>query len=297
MKGAGLSLASRCVGFLFCGMLALACSKDDVTVEAEESPAKGGCEKDTDCKGDRICVRSKCRTPAKESPTADSKPALMPSATAAADERPPAPTAAAPAAPVAVSTYVPVASYSPRRGAEHAKVTIFEFTDFQCPHCVRLHPTLKSVQETYGDDVALHLRHFPLPSHTGSEPAARATQAAQRQGKAWGMIDLVFDNSKALAESDLVGYAAKLGLNGATFKTDLVSEAVKREVTDDIAAGRTAEVRGTPTVLINCKKFIGQRTLAGFKAVIDPEVERANALLAAGTPKDKLYETLCRTAP
>lgn len=136
----------------------------------------------------------------------------------------------------------------------------------------------------------MHLRHFPLPSHGRAEPASRATQAAQRQGKGLEMADKIFANMKALTDDDLVKYATELGLDVDKFKTDFASPEVKDEVAKDAQAGRSAGVRGTPSIFVNGKRFTGQRTLDGFKPVIEEEIAAADALMKAGTSADKVYE-------
>lgn len=137
----------------------------------------------------------------------------------------------------------------------------------------------------------MHLRHFPLPSHSRAEPAARATQAAQRQGKGVEMAEKVFANMKALTDDDLVKYAGELGLDVEKFKADFASQEIKDEVAKDAQAGRGAGVRGTPTIFVNGKRYQGQRTLDGFKPLIDEEIGAAEALIKAGTPPEKVYET------
>jgi predicted DsbA family dithiol-disulfide isomerase len=140
--------------------------------------------------------------------------------------------------------------------------------------------------------VAVHVRHFPLPSHQRAEPAARAMQAALRQGKGWEMEKLIFENMRQLSDEDILGFAKQLELDIDKFKTDYESEAIKKEVAEDLAAGRAAGVRGTPTIFVNGKRFSGPRSLEGFKPVVEEEIKKADALIQAGTPIDKVYEKL-----
>jgi predicted DsbA family dithiol-disulfide isomerase len=120
-------------------------------------------------------------------------------------------------------------------------------------------------------------------------------QAAKRQNKEWEMAEKIFANMRQLEDEALFGFAEQLGMDVDKFKADFASDAVKKEVADDIAAGRGAGVRGTPTLLINGIRFRGQRTLDGFKAVIDPELKKADELIAKGTSMDKVYETLAKS--
>lgn len=127
--------------------------------------------------------------------------------------------------------------------------------------------------------------------HKEAEPAARAMQAAHRQGKGWEMNEKIFANMRALQPDNLSKYAEEVGLDLGKFKTDFESAEVKDEVAKDAAAGKAAGVRGTPSIFVNGKRYQGDRSLAGFKPVIDDEIKAADALVAGGTPLEKVYET------
>jgi predicted DsbA family dithiol-disulfide isomerase len=130
--------------------------------------------------------------------------------------------------------------------------------------------------------------------HKDAEPAARAMQAAHRQGKAWEMADQIFANMRALAPDQLAGYASQISLDVEKFKADLDSDAIKKEVADDLAAGQAAGVRGTPSIFVNGRRFKGQRTLDGFKPIIEEEIKKADELIKNGTPLEKVYEARCK---
>jgi predicted DsbA family dithiol-disulfide isomerase len=147
------------------------------------------------------------------------------------------------------------------------------------------------VVKAYPQDVAVHLRHYPLGNHKNAEPAARAMQAAHRQGKGHEMAEKIFANMKALSADDLAKYAEDLGLDVGRFKTDWESQEVKDEVAKDLKAGQAAGVRGTPTIFVNGKRYQGPRSVDGFKSLIDEEIKAADELIKGGTPLDKVYET------
>jgi predicted DsbA family dithiol-disulfide isomerase len=130
--------------------------------------------------------------------------------------------------------------------------------------------------------------------HPQAPAAARAMQAAHRQGKAWEMEEKLFENMRQLADEQIEGYAGEVGLDLEKFKSDFASDAVKKEVDDDLEAGRKAGVRGTPSIYINGMRYQGERSLDGFKVVIDEELKKADALIAKGTSIDKVYETLSK---
>lgn len=138
------------------------------------------------------------------------------------------------------------------------------------------------------------MRHYPLPMHKNAEPAARAAQAAKRQGKQWEMIDKLFENFRELTPENIEKYAGEIGLDVAKFKADWDSEEVKKEIATDMAAVQTAGVRGTPTILINGVRFSGPRTLDGMKPTIDAEIKKADELMGKGTPIEKVYESLAK---
>ncbi|MCC6525027.1 MAG: thioredoxin domain-containing protein [Polyangiaceae bacterium] len=151
------------------------------------------------------------------------------------------------------------------------------------------------MSEKYGDSVAVHLRHFPLPNHPGSDPAARAMQAALRQGKGWELGELLFANARSLGPDTVVGFAEQVGLGDLDrFKADFASDEVKAEVQNDLKAGRDARLRSTPTILVNGLLYQGQRSVEGLGAVVEAEIKKADALLASGTPIAQVYETLAK---
>ena len=135
------------------------------------------------------------------------------------------------------------------------------------------------------------MRHFPLGMHKDAEPAARAMQAAHRQKKGHEMADKIFANMRALTPEDLAKYAGEIGIDVGKFKVDLDSKEVKEEVEKDAQAGKDAGVRGTPSIFVNGKRFQGQRTLEGFKPLVEEEIKAADELIKSGTPLDKVYET------
>jgi protein-disulfide isomerase len=146
------------------------------------------------------------------------------------------------------------------------------------------------VVEAYPGQVSVNVRHYPLAMHKDSEPAARAMQAAHRQGKAFEMSEKIFGNMKALSADDLARYAEEIGLNVEQFKTDWASDEIKKQVSDDLKAGQAAGVKGTPTIFVNGRRYQGQRTLEGFKPVVDEEIKAADELIKGGTSPDKVYE-------
>ena len=105
----------------------------------------------------------------------------------------------------------------PMKGPANAKVTIVEFSDFQCPFCGRVMPTLQQIEKNYGNDVRIVFIHNPLPFHPNAEPAAEAAIAADAQGKFWQMHDKLFANQQNLTRPDFEKYAQEIGLDMGKF--------------------------------------------------------------------------------
>ncbi|MBI5408181.1 MAG: thioredoxin domain-containing protein [Nitrospirae bacterium] len=162
---------------------------------------------------------------------------------------------------------LPIGS-SPVRGNKNAKVTIVEFSDFQCPYCAQLEATLSEVSKAYPKDVKLVYKQYPLPFHQNAMPAAKASLAAGEQGKFWEMHDLIFQNFSKLNDGIYKEFAQQLGLNVEKFAADFAGNKYDQQIQQDMALARTAGVSGTPTLFINGKRM-QQRSLNDFKQTID----------------------------
>lgn len=162
------------------------------------------------------------------------------------------------------------------RGSKTPKVTIVEYSDFQCPACAAYHPMIEEVFAQYKDRISFTYRNFPLPQHLNGTIAAYAAEAAAIQGKFWEMGDALFVNQnvwaladKETAQTTFELYATKIGLNLAQFKSDVNSAAVKNKVDRDQKSGFASAVDQTPTLFLNSKKADNPRSVAEFKALID----------------------------
>ena len=116
------------------------------------------------------------------------------------------------------------------KGKANAAITIVEFSEFQCPFCSRVLPTLNQIQKQYGDKVRIVFKHNPLSFHKDAPLAAEAALAAAAQGKGWEMHDLMFKNQRKLKQADPAKYATELGLNMDQFKGDLMSGKFKARI-------------------------------------------------------------------
>ncbi|HVT09351.1 MAG TPA: thioredoxin domain-containing protein, partial [Polyangia bacterium] len=184
----------------------------------------------------------------------------------------------------------------PMKGPANAKVTIVEFSDFQCPFCGRVIPTLQQIEKNYGNDVRVVFIHNPLPFHPNAEPAAEAAIAADAQGKFWEMHDKLFANQQNLTRPDFEKYAQEIGLDMNKFKAALDSHAGKKKIDADLAIAKQVGVQGTPNFYIDGRNVQGAQPYEEFKKVIDDEIQRANKLIAQGTPAGQVYNTFMRGA-
>ncbi|HEY2901056.1 MAG TPA: thioredoxin domain-containing protein [Polyangia bacterium] len=213
------------------------------------------------------------------------------SASAAAPGAPPTP-AKAPAAGSEI--YKVAVGDAPVRGGKNPKVTIVEFSEFQCPFCGRVSPTLAQVEKDYGDDVEIAFRHNPLPFHNNAMIASLAAEAARDQGKFWEMHDKLFANQQNLDRPNLEKYAQELGLNMGKFKAALDSEKGKDRIKKDMDDAAAFGARGTPNFFINGHNFRGAQPLENFKQVINDELKKADEKLKSGTPRNRLYAELTK---
>lgn len=162
------------------------------------------------------------------------------------------------------------------KGNPDAGVVLVEYSDFQCPACGSYFPIVKQLVEEFGDDIAFVYRHFPLSQiHSLAEMAARAAEAAGRQGAFWEMHDLIFQGrhiwssqNRQQASQSFTQMASALGLNAAQLAVDMESPELRAKVQNDYQSGIRSSVRGTPTFFLNGERIANPRSYEAFAAVI-----------------------------
>jgi len=186
---------------------------------------------------------------------------------------------------------------APIKGADarHAKVTIVEFSDFQCPYCGRVEPTLDQLLKEYGKDVRLVFKELPMPFHNNAHVAAEAALEAKAQGKFWEMHDLMFKNQQALDRASLEKYAAQIGLNVEKLRSALDAGKWKQKVDLETKEANQIGANGTPWFFINGKSLVGQLPYDSFKAKIEEAIKDADAH-SHGESYGKYYDQLMKTA-
>jgi protein-disulfide isomerase len=191
---------------------------------------------------------------------------------------------------------VPVGN-SPAQGPDTALVTIVEFSDFQCPFCSRVVPTMEEVVKTYGDKVRFVWKHNPLPMHPRAEPASELTleARAQKGDKGfWDAYNMLFKNQQKLADEDLLGYAKELGLDVDKVKDAIVNKKYNAQITADQDLSEDLQASGTPHFFINGRRLVGAQPIEKFKAVIDEEIKKSQDMLAKGVSPKELYDTIIK---
>mgnify|MGYP001606602473 FL=1 len=171
----------------------------------------------------------------------------------------------------------------PVLGKNNAKVTMIEFSDFECPFCKRyFDETISQIIKDYVDTgkIKMYYRHFPLDFHPAAMPAALASECANEQGKFWEYHDKVFAEQDKISgktgdtiTAQLKTWAQEMRLNTSQFDSCLDNTKFQANVDADRADGTTAGVSGTPTFFINGKRIVGAQPYAAFKTLIDEELK------------------------
>ncbi len=180
----------------------------------------------------------------------------------------------------------------PQKGPDDALVTIVEFSDFECPFCGRVEPTVAQIVKKYGRDVRVVWMNNPLPFHQNAGPAAMAALEAHKQGgdaKFWKMHEKLFANQRGLTRENLESYAKEIGLNMAQFRSALDGKTHQKAIDAQQQIARSLGATGTPSFFINGRNLRGAQPLPAFEQVIDQELAKAKALVAKGTPRSGVY--------
>jgi protein-disulfide isomerase len=194
---------------------------------------------------------------------------------------------------------IPVSSRDAVWGDRAAPVTIVVFSDFQCPFCERLERVLTQLKQAYGGSVLrIVWKHEPLAFHNEAKPAAEAAQGVlELQGPTafWKFHARAFENQRALGEANYLTWAAELGIDARMFADGLRSHRWAASVESDHALAARVGVRGTPASFVNGVLISGAQPYEKFKAEIETQLAKAKALVAAGTPLDKVYVALSKS--
>jgi protein-disulfide isomerase len=157
-------------------------------------------------------------------------------------------------------------------GKANAKITMIEYSDFQCPYCSRHLPTIKQIMAQYPNDVKLVYRHYPLSQiHPNAQKAAEASECVAKIGgndKFWQMHDKLFENQATLGTDTYKRLAGEVGVDVAKFTTCLDSGEMAGRVAQDVTSGNDAGVSGTPATFVNGTMLEGAQPVTAFQAEI-----------------------------
>ena len=162
---------------------------------------------------------------------------------------------------------------APVNGPANAKVTLVEFSDFQCPYCSKASGQIAAILKAYPNNVRLIFKQYPLDSHPQAQISAQASLAAHQQGKFWQLHDLMFANRTKLSRQAILLWAQAIGVDMKRFNADLDSDAVRKAVARDIDDGDKAGVEGTPTVFIDGQRYNGDLDLEAIKPILDKKLK------------------------
>jgi protein-disulfide isomerase len=161
------------------------------------------------------------------------------------------------------------------KGAENAEITIIEYSDFQCPACKSYYPIINRLGDELSDSVRVVYRHFPLVSiHHNAFDAARAAEAAGRQGKFWDMHDLLFENQDEWSndgspKDKFIDYANELELDEESFKNDYESSEVEDKINEHIFQANRLGINSTPSFVLNDQLIQNPRGYEAFKTLVE----------------------------
>jgi protein-disulfide isomerase len=186
----------------------------------------------------------------------------------------------------------------PAFGNARALVTLVAFTDYECQYCAKADDTLATLRRDYGDRLRVVVANRPLPMHERAAPAARAFLAAAELGKAEAMHARLFaSKTKDLGEDGLRAAARDVGLDLATFDRSRTGSTTEAALARSEKIATALGVNGTPTFFVNGRRLMGARPIEAFRALIDEELGKAQALVGKGVPLENVYASILAAAP
>jgi protein-disulfide isomerase len=190
---------------------------------------------------------------------------------------------------------VPVGKGDPSLGPADALVTLVVWSDFQCPYCKRLAPTLAGLAVKYGKNLRIVWKDYPMPSHDRALPAATLARLAfdkKGAGGFWRAHDALFAAQDKLDDANLAAIAEKLGLSRDEFQKAVAKHRYQTVFADSAKLAESIDLRGTPTSFVNGVRVVGALPGESFVKVIDDQLALARELVDAGLPRRDLYAAI-----
>lgn len=175
---------------------------------------------------------------------------------------------------------------APSKGPATAKITLVEFSDFQCPYCAAATHQIDTLLSKHPQDIRLVFKQFPLDIHSDAALAAEAALAAHAQGKFWPMHDKLYANFRSISREKIFELAKEVGLDQTRFAADLNSGKYKSAVQKELSEGERAGVSGTPTLFVNGKHFNGPVEVPILEQVVQTEL-KSGASTAKALPRSQ----------
>jgi len=204
-----------------------------------------------------------------------------------------------PGAPDPAKAYYNDIKNAPVKGNKDALVTIVQYSDFQCPFCSRVEPTVDAVMKKYAGKVRVIWKNFPLGFHKNAMPAAEASQAIYAlKGDAafWKAHNKFFHNQRKLTPEFYTATAKELGVDMGKFENAIAKHTYQAVIKKQMSEGSRVGTRGTPAFYINGRFLSGAQPIGNFEKIIDEELKKAEAMVKKGVAKNKIYETIMKTA-
>mgnify|MGYP003683691671 FL=1 len=157
---------------------------------------------------------------------------------------------------------------------DDCKITVIEYSEFQCPFCEKILPTVRQLMSEYKGKVRWIVRDFPLGFHKRARPAAAAAHCAKDQDKYWQMYEELFKNQRKLEDSDLTKYAKNIGLNMKKYDKCISSGVKMSDIEENYRSGEQLGVTGTPAFFVNGRRLSGALPYGEFKKIFKEELAK-----------------------
>ncbi|HEY6762832.1 MAG TPA: DsbA family protein [Baekduia sp.] len=154
------------------------------------------------------------------------------------------------------------------QGSATAPFTLVEYGDFECPFSAKAAVRVHRLQRELGDRLRFVYRQFPLSKHPHAQLAAEASEAAAAQDRFWNMYAMLFTHQARLERDDLVGYAARLGMDVERFARELDDHTWEEKVRLQAEGGRLLGATGTPSFVIDGRLYTGPYEPADLRAAL-----------------------------
>jgi len=169
---------------------------------------------------------------------------------------------------------VAIADGTPTRGPSDAPIVLVEYTDYQCPFCMRVQPTITALMERYDGQIQHVFKNLPLPNHNQAQLAGEAAYCAQDQGQYWQFHDWLFQNQRTMNRETMIAQAGELGMDVEVFEACIEKQTYAGRVVSDAQEARSFGITGTPGFLVNGRVLSGAQPLESFETVINEELRR-----------------------